>query len=127
MLQNDTELFLLTVGDDSPEGITITEWKSSCNVDPDVEINADLRYADANRPWDIAGKSMADRVKYVQGVKKEAGKEVDEAARALKGVAVDYDPAISGFVDDLQNLGVTIVRGEDGMKLIDSVGSWNVI
>jgi len=44
---SDAEIFLFTVGDDGPEGITITEWKSSCNVDPDTEIDADLRYADA--------------------------------------------------------------------------------
>ncbi len=44
---SDAEVFLFTVGDDAPEGITIVEWTSSCNVAPDTEINADLRYADA--------------------------------------------------------------------------------
>lgn len=43
----DTEKFLITIGDDAPSGIIIDQWEVSCNVDPDVEINADLRYADA--------------------------------------------------------------------------------
>jgi hypothetical protein len=43
----DAEVFLFTVGDDYPEGIIIDEWKVSCNVDPDVEMDLDLKYADA--------------------------------------------------------------------------------
>jgi hypothetical protein len=44
---SDAEIFLFTVKDDAPEGITIVEWTLSCNVDPDVEIAGDLKYADA--------------------------------------------------------------------------------
>jgi hypothetical protein len=44
---SDAEWGLMTVGVDYPEGIHIVKWTCDCNVaDPDVEINADLRYAD---------------------------------------------------------------------------------
>ncbi len=43
----DTQVFLFTVGDEAPNGIIIDEWKVSCNVDPDVEMDLDLKHADA--------------------------------------------------------------------------------
>lgn len=66
---SDTELFLFTIGDDYPEGIIIDEWKLSCNVDPDVEINADLRYADA---WiGLANAADIDEIDTTNGVSTE--------------------------------------------------------
>lgn len=40
-------LFIMTVGDDAPEGITIDEWKVSFEADPTTEADLDLKYADA--------------------------------------------------------------------------------
>jgi hypothetical protein len=40
-------LFLMTVGDDAPEGIIIDEWKVSFEADPTTEADLDLKYADA--------------------------------------------------------------------------------
>ena len=41
------EMFLIEVHSDVyPNETIIDEWKVSCNVDPDVEIDAALRYAD---------------------------------------------------------------------------------
>jgi hypothetical protein len=40
-------LFLMTVGDDAPHGITIVEWKVSFEADPTTEADLDLKYADA--------------------------------------------------------------------------------
>lgn len=40
-------VFLFTIGKEAPNGIIIDQWTLSCNVDPDVEINANLKYADA--------------------------------------------------------------------------------
>lgn len=40
-------LFLMTVGDDAPEGITIDEWKCSFEADPTTEADLDLKRADA--------------------------------------------------------------------------------
>ena len=40
-------IFLLTIGDEAPEGITIVEWKVSFEADPTTEADLDLKYADA--------------------------------------------------------------------------------
>jgi hypothetical protein len=40
-------LFLMTIGDDAPEGIIIDEWKVSFEADPTTEADLDLKYADA--------------------------------------------------------------------------------
>lgn len=40
-------LFLLTVGDEAPNGIIIDEWKVSYEADPTTEADLDLKYADA--------------------------------------------------------------------------------
>jgi hypothetical protein len=40
-------LFLMTVGDEAPNGIIIDEWKVSFEADPTTEADLDLKYADA--------------------------------------------------------------------------------
>jgi hypothetical protein len=44
---SDTQAFIMTVGDDYPHGMTIVEWKLSCNIDPTPEILGDLMRATA--------------------------------------------------------------------------------
>lgn len=73
-----------------------------------------LRYQNQFRPWDVAGKSMADRVKFLRDVNREGGKEVNQAAKALAGEFVDYTPAIDSFITRLNDNGVVVVRGADG-------------
>jgi len=66
----DTEIFLMTVDSDAPNGIQIYKWKSSCNVDPDTEINADLRYADA---WiGLASAADIDEIDTTSGTSSES-------------------------------------------------------
>ena len=42
-----SQVFMFTLGDEAPNGITIDEWRLSCNVDPDVELDMDLKRATA--------------------------------------------------------------------------------
>jgi hypothetical protein len=66
---SDAEIFIMTVGDDALSGIIIDEWKLSCNLDPDVEIDADLRYADA---WiGLANAADIDEIDTANGVSSE--------------------------------------------------------
>jgi len=66
---SDTEIFIMTVGDDAPSGIIIDEWKCSCNIDPDTEIDADLRYADA---WiGLANAADIDEIDTTNGTSSE--------------------------------------------------------
>lgn len=66
---SDEEVFLMTIGDEAPSGIIIDEWRCSCNVDPDVEIDADLMYADA---WiGLANAVVIDEIDTTNGVSSE--------------------------------------------------------
>jgi len=65
----DAEIFLFTVGDDFLSGFIIDEWKVSCNVDPDVEMDLDLKYADA---WiGLANSAVIDVLDTTNGTSSE--------------------------------------------------------
>lgn len=65
----DTEVFLFTVGDDFPSGVLFDEWKVSCNVDPDVEMDLDLKYADS---WiGLASSAVIDVLNTTNGTASE--------------------------------------------------------
>lgn len=68
------------------------------------------RFKSENRPSDVVGDSLAERVKYVQNVNNIAGKRIDKVAESLKGQSVDAAPAVNGASKLLDDLGVT----EDG-------------
>ena len=79
---SDAELFLFTVSSKKyPNGIIIDAWSVSCNLDPDVEIDADLRYADA---WiGLANAADIDEIDTTNGASSE-----DTDANINGGVAV---------------------------------------
>ena len=60
------------------------------------------------RPYDVVGDTMADRLRYVNRIKTQAGKDLEVAANDLKGKAVDFSPAINRFIGNLQEMGVTV-------------------
>jgi len=75
------------------------------------------RFASLNRPTDIAGQSLLERVKHVKSTNREAGKAVDAAAQSLKGQAVDIGEPVAQFGEKLQELGVRLVDdGKGGFK-----------
>lgn len=77
----NAQVFMFTIGDEGPNGLTIDEWRCSCNVDPDVEINANLKYADA---WiGLANDVVIDIIDTTNGVSSE-----DTDANINGGVAV---------------------------------------
>lgn len=67
---SDSQVFLFEVhADKFPNGIIIDEWKVSCNVDPDVEMNANIGYADT---WfDAADPNLVDVIDTTAGVSSE--------------------------------------------------------
>jgi len=74
---------------------------------------ADERYR-KNRPWLVVGQSMSDRVKPLDDVRKQAGKELKEIVnKQLVGKQVDYSRPVDNFVDDL---------AEDGVRIFDESG-----
>lgn len=64
------------------------------------------------RPIDVVGDSMVERIKFIQGQNKKSGQAVNEVAKTLRGKAVDATP-ISQQADSLiDDLG--IMRGPEG-------------
>jgi hypothetical protein len=76
----DTEVFITSIGDEAPNGIVIDEWSASCNVDPDVEIDADFRRATAF----IGFGSAAD----IDEIDTSAGVSTEDTDANINGDAV---------------------------------------
>lgn len=70
-------------------------------------------FAISNRPGDAAGAVVKSRYDAVKKINRQAGKEVNEAAKALKGNA-NVSGAYNSFLNELQELGVTITRAKSG-------------
>ena len=68
-------------------------------------------FAVRNRPSDVAGDSLMERVRSIRDTNKSAGKELGKVAESLKGEKVDSLPAVNSFIYDLDSIGVRI--GDD--------------
>lgn len=64
------------------------------------------KFAALNRPSDVVGDSVAQRIKYIERVNSLAGKRVKAASQRLKGQDVDFQPAVNELLGDLDELGV---------------------
>lgn len=76
----------------------------------------DSRYGLTNRPSDVAGQSLAARVNFVKNTNKQAGKRLDSVAKSLKGKPVNYQDALDQFVNDLDDMGVSL-SNQGGVKV----------
>lgn len=65
------------------------------------------RFSVTNRPSDVAGGSLADRVKFVRSVNRKAGSQLDGVAKSLKGQQVEFQGPVKTFLQDLSDMGVT--------------------
>jgi len=83
------------------------------------KAKADAKYAATHRPSDVVGDSLMKRFRVVYGVNRSAGKQLDKVAKTLKGRSADSTPAVNKFMDDLDNMGITV--DEEG--LLNFVGS----
>jgi hypothetical protein len=69
-----------------------------------------------NRPADILGDTVQARVDFLTDANKKAGTAIDNIAQTrLRGQAVNYDPAINSFLDDLSSIGVKVELDENGV------------
>ena len=62
------------------------------------------------RPADVAGSSLLNRVNYIKKINSDAGKKLDKVAKSLKGKDVDFSQPVDNFIDNLDDMGVTIGR-----------------
>ena len=71
------------------------------------------RFAMTNRPSDVAGDSLLERIKTIRKVNRDAGSQLDVVANKLKGQQVDFSPQVGRFLDDLGDIGVML---DDNLK-----------
>lgn len=69
---------------------------------------ANKTFAMKNRPTDVIGDSILKRFKGVKDANIQAGRELDKVAKGLKGQQVNTQGAVSRFLDDLEDMGVTV-------------------
>ena len=69
---------------------------------------ANALFATKNRPSDIAGNSLLDRVNHIKRVNVSAGKRLDSVAKALKGKQVDSTAPVDKFLNNLDDMGITL-------------------
>lgn len=72
------------------------------------------RFAAFNRPSDVLGDSVMERVDIVTAANRAAGKQIDKVANSLKGRPIDVSGAVSDFADKLDELGVRLVEDSKG-------------
>ena len=73
----------------------------------------DAVFSATNRPSDVAGDSLAQRIKTIRDTNIQAGKEIDDVAeKVIRGKPVDYDTPFSRFVSDIEGAGITIDNGK---------------
>ena len=80
-------------------------------------------FAAKNRPTDVIGESINNRVKFLRKTKSDAVKEIEAQANKLRGKKVDFDPAVNQFLNDLDDMGVKVIRDEKGKININLRGS----
>ncbi len=75
------------------------------------------RFAAENRPSDVAGNTLLNKVKVIRNANRTAGKSIDVIAKSLKGQPVDLSDAVNSFAQSLDDLGVRIIdNGKGGFK-----------
>ena len=74
----------------------------------------DATFSAKYRPADVVGQSLLERVNFVKEANSSAGKAVDAAAKSLKGKAIDVQPAMGKFLNDLNDMGISIERTASG-------------
>lgn len=72
----------------------------------------DAVFGASNRPADVAGDSLAQRIKTIKSVNTEAGKQLDGVAKSLRGQKGDLSTPTENFARNLDDMGVS--ENEDG-------------
>jgi len=74
------------------------------------------RFRAINRPSDILGESIENRISALTGQRREAGQMVGRVANEqLRGASVDVQPAMNQFLSDLSDIGVRVEFNREGV------------
>jgi len=72
----------------------------------------DAVFGSTNRPADVAGDSLVQRLKTIRSVNREAGQQLDGVAKSLRGQKGDLTVPSENFARNLNEMGVS--EGPDG-------------
>lgn len=73
------------------------------------------------RPANAVGDALNDRFKIITNANKQAAKQLDGAAEALKGQRIDVAPPINQFLDDLSKEGISFDPNTGALNFEDSI------
>jgi len=79
----------------------------------------DAIFGSTNRPADVAGDSLAQRIKTIRSVNREAGQQLDGVAKSLRGQKGDLTTPSDNFAKNLNEMGVQ----ENGDGSLNFIGS----
>ena len=96
--------------------VDLKQMKKMLNIQKIAMKNERFRLE--NRPIDVLGNSLDQRVKYVIGQKKIAGKELEVAANSLKGKSVNYSKALEGLRSRLDEQGIKVVLKDGELQVV---------
>lgn len=68
----------------------------------------DAVFRSSNRPADVVGDSLAQRLNKLKEINEQAADEIDLAADKIKGKPVDYDTPYRKLISDMESIGVSI-------------------
>jgi len=78
--------------------------------------------AATQRSSDLVGSSIVKRTNDLNKVLKTSGKQIDEAAQALRGQSAPIETAVTQFADDLSDAGVRMIDGKLNFANSDFAG-----
>jgi len=100
-----------------------TRGKVSGMMDILERVRAKPELAVRVRPSDVLGDSVMERVKAAFTLKDDANKQLSATLGDIGNNRLNFDDATVGFIDDLRDNGVAIVRGEKGGHKLDFTNS----
>lgn len=68
----------------------------------------DALFAVSNRPTDVVGNNLLNRVTQIKRVNREAARNLDAAAEALKGQNVDFSVPVNNFLSRLEQMDIKL-------------------
>lgn len=86
----------------SPE----TRRKMAAMLDIVEKGKQNFRYSADNRPLNVVGDSVLNRIKVVREANRVAAVRLDDVANGLRGAQVDASPAVNAFLEKLDGMGV---------------------
>lgn len=82
----------------------------------------DAEYKVLNRPSDIVGETLGNKVDFLLDTNRKAGSEIELAANNLKGKPINSNNATQNLISNLDKIGISLTR-KDGKTKIKLKGS----